>query len=167
VNWTRRTSGGNDLHDVTYGNGLFVAVGQNGTILTSPDGARWTARASGADNFLSGVTYGNGLFVAVGVAVRSSSSWLSGWLPGPTMLTSPDGVTWTEQTSPTNNELKDVTYGNGLFVAVGEDGTILTSRDGVDWTEQISPTNNSFLSVTYGNGRFVAVGIYGTILTSP
>jgi hypothetical protein len=36
-------------------------------ILTSPDGVKWTARASGRRGCLWGVTYGNGLFVAVGV----------------------------------------------------------------------------------------------------
>jgi hypothetical protein len=33
--WTRRTWQGHSLYDVTYGDGLFVAVG-GGTILTSP-----------------------------------------------------------------------------------------------------------------------------------
>jgi uncharacterized membrane protein len=33
--WTLRNLG-NHLFGVTYGNGLFVAVGRNGTILTSP-----------------------------------------------------------------------------------------------------------------------------------
>jgi hypothetical protein len=67
VNWTRRTSGTYySLNAVTYGNGLFVAVGNGGTILTSPDGVNWTRRTSGTSDWLSGVTYGNGTFVAVG-----------------------------------------------------------------------------------------------------
>jgi hypothetical protein len=70
--WTLRSSGGTSLSGVTYGNGLFVAVGSYGTILTSPDGVSWTARASGTSNFLNGVTYANGLFVAVGEAAPSS-----------------------------------------------------------------------------------------------
>jgi hypothetical protein len=112
--WTLRTSGtSNDLYGVTYGNGLFVAVGEEGTILTSRDGVNWTPRASGTDNSLEGVTYGNGLFVAVGEEG--------------TILTSRDGVNWTERISGTSNDLYGVTYGNGLFVAVGEEGTILTS----------------------------------------
>jgi hypothetical protein len=57
---------------VTYGNGLFVAVGEDGTILTSPDGVTWTQRTSGTSNWLNGVAYGNGLFVAVGWAAPSS-----------------------------------------------------------------------------------------------
>jgi hypothetical protein len=51
---------------VAYGDGLFVAVGSGGVILTSPDGATWTAWTSGTGNDLNGVTYGNGLFVVVG-----------------------------------------------------------------------------------------------------
>uniref|UniRef100_UPI001FE1A936 choice-of-anchor U domain-containing protein n=1 Tax=Thermus islandicus TaxID=540988 RepID=UPI001FE1A936 len=80
IAWTLRTSGGHSLYDVTYGNGLFVAVGSPGAILTSPDGQSWTARKSGTTNQLNGVTYGNGTFVAVG--------------EGGTILTSTDGVTW-------------------------------------------------------------------------
>ena len=34
--WTLRFPGFNDLNDVAYGNGTFVAVGAKGTILTSP-----------------------------------------------------------------------------------------------------------------------------------
>jgi hypothetical protein len=39
--WTLRVPGFNDLNSVTYGNGLFVAVGgspDSSTILTSQDG---------------------------------------------------------------------------------------------------------------------------------
>jgi hypothetical protein len=51
------------------------------------------------------VTYGNGTFVAVGT--------------GGTILTSPDGVNWTERTSGTRNQLNGVTYGNGTFARTG------------------------------------------------
>jgi hypothetical protein len=35
-------------------------------------------------------------------------------------MTSPDGITWTRQTSAADNYWQSVTYGNGLFVAVAE-----------------------------------------------
>jgi hypothetical protein len=57
---------GDSLEGVAYGNGLFVAVGDGGTILTSRDGVSWTRRTSGTSNQLEGVAYGNGTFVAVG-----------------------------------------------------------------------------------------------------
>ena len=34
--WTLRNPGFGAFYSVTYGNGLFVAVGEDGTILTSP-----------------------------------------------------------------------------------------------------------------------------------
>jgi hypothetical protein len=74
-------------------------------------GTTWTLRNLGND--LRGVAYGNGTFVAVG--------------KGGTILTSPDGVNWTAQTSGMRSWLSSVTYGNGLFVAVGLVDTILTS----------------------------------------
>jgi hypothetical protein len=90
-----------------YGAGLLVAL-----LLTlaaynasgssdSEAGATWTLRVPGF-NDLNGVAYGNGLFVAVGGSPDSS-----------VILTSPDGVTWTQRTSPTSNDLNGVTYGNG------------------------------------------------------
>ena len=46
--------------------GLFVTVGQSGTILTSSDGISWTERTSGTSMYLEDITYGNGTFVTVG-----------------------------------------------------------------------------------------------------
>jgi hypothetical protein len=189
--WTLRNLG-NLLEGVTYGNGLFVAVGDGGAILTSPDGVTWTPRTSGTDNSLYGVAHGNGLFVAVGgdgailtspdgVSWTARASGTRNLLYGVAygnglfvavgdrgaILTSPDGVTWTQRTSGTSNGLSSVTYGNGTFVAVGWDGAILTSPDGANWTPRTSGTGNPLDGVTYGNGLFVAVGDWGTILTSP
>jgi hypothetical protein len=82
-------------------------------------------------------------------------------------VTAPPGITWTARNSGMGTSLHAVTYGNGLFVAVGDGGTTLTSEDGITWTPRTSGTSNDLYGVTYGNGLFVAVGKYGTILTSP
>jgi len=219
--WTQRTSTPGPfgarvhLYDVTYGNGLFVTVGgDNGTILTSPDGTTWAKRNSGTSNDLYGVTYGNGLFVTVGeygtfltspdgttwTKSPSDASATAAGPPGPAhriyygkglfvtygtkgkIHTSPDGTTWTERTcyygaSPcqyaeygTPQDLEDLhglTYGNGLFVAVGDNGTILTSPDGTTWAKRNSGTSEEFLGVAYGNGIFLTIGLNGNILISP
>ena len=114
--------------------GLFVSVGDTGTILTSSDGTSWTKRTSGTSDTLRGVTYGNGLFVTVG---RYG-----------TILTSSDGTSWTERTSGISKSLIGVTYGNGLFVTVGDSGTITTSTDGTNWTTRTSGTTSSIFGVT-------------------
>jgi hypothetical protein len=168
MTWTERDLPGGSrfyfLEDVAYGNGTFVAVGEDGTILTSPDGEDWKAQISPARVRYQGcsialslnrITYGNGLFVAVG--------------PAGNVLTSRNGVkwAWVRHPSGTNNWwLSSVFYGNGTFVAVGWLGTVLTSRDGTRWVEQDLPKDNNLSDVTYGNGLFVAVGTHG-ILTSP
>ena len=172
--------------------GLFVSVGDPGTILTSPDGNSWTKRTSGISKYLYGVTYGNRLFVTVGESgtILTSSdgifSWtkrtsgtfdyLSGLTYGNglfvtvgwrTILTSSDGTTWTQRTSGISKYLYGVTYGNRLFVTVGDSGTILTSSDGNSWTQRNSGISKYLYGVTYGKGLFVTVGLSGTILTSP
>jgi photosystem II stability/assembly factor-like uncharacterized protein len=193
-NWHLRNSGTTSyLQGVIYGNGTFVAVGDNGTILTSPDGVTWTIRITSTDAYLEGVTYGNGIFVAVGQEI---------------ILTSPDGVNWTSITvgdTALNIHILDfiehifnsfsgvayafgwpyctehtvyagVTYGNSTFVTVGDFiaeyfcgnfARILTSLNGITWTERSLGSNHGGLSeVTYGNGTFVAVGQNGIILSS-
>ena len=158
---------GNTLSGVTYGSGLFVAVGSNGTILTSATGTSWINQTSGTANALLGVACGvdgNGgvLFAAVG--------------NGGTILTSADGTNWVSRTSGTAADIKGITYGGGQFAAVGNSGTILTSADGITWksiTNSGMPHTASALygitcgSDSRGRSNFVAVGSGGTILTSP
>ena len=83
----------------------FVAVGDNGTILTSSDGTTWTKVTATytSDNgstetpSFNDVTYGNGTFVAVN--------------PNGIILTSTDVTSsWTKRTSGTTNDLNGVTY---------------------------------------------------------
>jgi len=70
--WQPRPSGVSvPLWSVAYGDGQWVAVGEQGAILTSPDGATSVTRASGFPaRWLVGVGYGtpggNGLWVVVG-----------------------------------------------------------------------------------------------------
>src|SRR5690606_7860488 len=73
---------------------------------------------------------------------------------------------WMAVPSGTSTSLEGVAYGNGLWVAVGDDGMIRTSTNGTSWTQRSSGTSNDLYGVAYGNGLWVAVGIGGTILTS-
>lgn len=154
VDWTlQRLPTPSGFYAVTYGGGVFAAVGNRGCIFTSPDGETWTMRSPGAEANLRGVTHGQGRHVAVG------NEGL--------VFTSADGAGWTRQPPPTTNNLRGVAFGAGRFVAVGEGGgirtNILASVDGMTWTRQ-GPSPASLYSVTYAQGMFVAVG--GSVLTS-
>jgi photosystem II stability/assembly factor-like uncharacterized protein len=135
------------LRECTFGNNIFICVGDPGIIITSPDGVTpWTVRNSGTTVNLGGVAYGNGKFVIVGY--------------GPTILTSPDGITWTSQTPPSGltDNLERVGFGNGLFVAIGDRRAILTSTDGITWTRRTLVGVNPEYGIAYGNGVWIAVG---------
>ncbi len=164
--WTSQTTlVDNYWVSITYGNGLFVAVAENGTgdrVMTSPDGITWASQTSAADNQWISVTYGKGLFVAVANSGTNR------------VMTSPNGINWTSQASPAgDNTWTSVTYGKGRFVAVASDGTpnqVMTSPNGINWTSQTSAAMNFWSSVTYGNRLFVAVasdGIGNRVMTSP
>lgn len=140
-----------DWTSVTYGNGLFVAVASN-RVMTSPDGSKWTAYATGKDRVWSSVTYGNGRFVEVGHKFGGSDQ----------LMTSHDGFNWTARTATENGFWTSVTYGNGRFVAVtafvGGASYVMTSDDGITWKEPEYAPYGDWRSVTYGDGLFVAVG---------
>ncbi len=138
---------------ISYGKGMFVAVGESGFLITSCDGAAWEEQSSGTAQPLRDVTYGGSTFVAVG--------------GGGTILSSPDGVTWTRRNSGTGHDLNGVGYGQGIFVIVGDQGTILTSTDGATWTVRNSGTHQWLKKVAFGGRTFVAAGGNGTILSSP
>ncbi|MCI0535849.1 MAG: immunoglobulin domain-containing protein [Verrucomicrobiales bacterium] len=169
--WLQRQAGTeNSLYGIAYGNGQFVAVGDNGTVAISSNGVTWLQRQAGTENSLYGIAYGNGQFVAVGNEEGfGQDDFITSW---PITTTSGDGVTWVQRRSRARQDLIDITYGNGQFIAVGRELSedewwtiIVTSADGVNWIPySLSPTQQSLWRIAYGNGQFVAVGESGMIL---
>lgn len=145
----------------------FIAVGQErvppstyALILTSPDGIAWTRQSSRSievrqaseESGMTAVAWSGSVYVAVGLGPD--------WMPAAWM--SADGATWTRHTIPgySGQVLRDVTWGNGRFVAVGYGGNpaVFTSVDGLVWqgntgTEPLSAMN----AVTAAGGRYLAV----------
>ena len=153
------TVGSARWQDVTYGNNIFVAVGNDGYISYSSDGTTWSTPVQVGSNVWYSVTYGNSKFVAVGANGYTT--------------TSTDGVTWTTpvQVSLNNGRLSSVRYGNGVFVAVGygsRAGYTTTSTDGVTWTSIVS-INFQGVGLVFNDNKFIACGTngdYGTISIS-
>ncbi len=152
------------LDGIAWGNGLWVAVGTGQyspgdnfeVIITSSNLVTWTPQTAPQDVFINlcSVIYADGLFVAVGWGFDPQSS-----MSFPGIRTSPDGVHWTRQIVTASDpdlmpDLREIAYGNGVFVGVTINGSIYTSPDATNWTGQTS--GNSFLyGLTYGNGLFL------------
>lgn len=152
INWTQiSNSAGNTLRDMTQAKGAYVAVGDKGRILTSADGKRWTGQSFSA-NPLKAVAFGADRFVAAG------GRWI---------VASWDGLNWSsEAVLPEASEVNDLTFANGVFLAVGDAGKIWTSPDGAVWTERTSGVGERLVSVAFNAGEFLAVGDKSTILAS-
>src|SRR5205823_14385633 len=81
--------------------------------------------------------------------------------------TSSNGIDWTgPSVRPTTNFLRSVSFGTGLYVAVGDSGTIVTSPDAFNWTVRNSGTARTLRAITYTGSRFIAGGDGATIVTS-
>ena len=195
LEWTSRVSPVSDLlWGITYGNGLFVAVGSMGTVVTSPNGVDWTKQTSGVPQFLYGVVYGNGKFVAVGNSGRIITSPNGvDWVPqqvttyelrgiaygnntfmavglGGTILTSDTGTSWNQTSIQAQYFLYSITYGNGNFIAAGEDinahAGIVSHYNGVARV-QAKISEYPLNGVGFGNTVFLASGDRGSILRNP
>jgi len=92
---------------------IFVAIGDNGVLVTSADGVTWTQSTIGSTTNpnLKSVTFGR-QFIAVG----DSGS----------IFTSRNGTTWTAQTSSTTSNLKAVGHSTTNYSVVGAAGTNLS-----------------------------------------
>lgn len=115
-NWTASSISTAYWQGLAYGNGLYVAVAGQGytspQVATSPDGVTWTNRTTdNSDKYWADVVCGNGLFVAI-----SSSQ-------GNNVMTSVDGITWTTNAGSNTYGWFHITYANGLYVAVAQNGS--------------------------------------------
>ncbi|WP_054693363.1 hypothetical protein [Syntrophomonas palmitatica] len=103
------------IQGVTYAQGIYVAVGDQGLILTSSDAKRWIDHSTCEyPPWWQSVTYGRGTFIAVGS-------------PGQAAI-STNGTEWIVQNTATDNFLYSVAADINSYIAVGELGTILQSQ---------------------------------------
>lgn len=132
------------IRGIVNNGSIYVAVGDEGLVMTSTDGLNWTKRAYNRTNQFAGV-YAEGKFVVVGADKY--------------VVTSSNGTSWTQRSYAKGTEdLWDVAYGNGTFVAIGDGGIVYTSPDGVTWTKRNVGTTNRLMGITFGDGKFVATG---------
>ncbi|MFO1497507.1 MAG: hypothetical protein U1G07_03760 [Verrucomicrobiota bacterium] len=183
VDWrSQRHEMGGTVWDVTFSDGLFTAVTPHGELLASLNASDWIERGRipVGDGFGRAFTFGGGRFVGVievpeeePLVVTSSDGiqWSSQLLLptpegfvyaggrfvafGEDIITSPDGLIWTDRPVDSAALPSSVAFGNGRFVAVGATMTLI-SLNGMDWTRYVNPINGRLpVGVYFANGRFI------------
>jgi hypothetical protein len=178
INWTSRavSTSFRYMHDFAYGNGIYVATGQNESVqgagqpvkmFYSNDGINWSLT-----NTIPGwanqwvVAFGNNKFVAAkgGSCGTNCISYSS------------DGINWSLATTPNLGSgpitnFTDIIYTGTTFYAVSGGGAVITSSDGVSWTYQttisgISTWTDYVNELAFGNSTVVGVGPNGRVNTS-
>ena len=160
-NWTTNQISTNAaaFHHVVYGNGIYVAVGQYsdfGTFYTSVDGLHWKLQYTEFNSWNVTLNYSADHFAGVCIGLGAGVADVSS-----------DGTNWTTTIFSINGAPVftpvAITYGNGLYAAVGSTNnvaSIVTSSDGIAWTYRKASTSpgGPINGVAYGANRFVAIG---------
>jgi hypothetical protein len=142
--------------DAPTGPVAIVAVGYAGRRVVSLDlGKTWIGDqklgGGGDDQFLlRDGTVAKGRFVAVGWKILSST----------------DGLKWTEHTNPHGQWHGGVAFGNGIFLAVGGLGQASKSSDGVNWQRAANAGNSHIRRVVFDGTKFWASGDSGTVYST-
>ncbi len=109
-----------------------------------------------------------GLYVMGGMSDTS-------YEPVPVMMTSTDGITWTERAleMPAYNTLSGASVqqivwtGSAFIASTSSTGTVIwVSTDGINWRYKSGPIGASTVYLTYGNGRALMMNTSGTYSTS-
>lgn len=167
VTWTARTFTGETVPYVSaplvaFGNGVFAAQADTGSVFTSSDGATWTRHAIAGMSQLTLLRYVNGQFIG---CASNGDLW-----------TSPDGVTWTKRTTLAlgGDYIQGLLWDGARYIACMSNGKVGDSADLLTWTFRRVPTGGgralfALLNDTLSNRLFVggASGYLGASLAYP
>jgi len=179
---------------VCYGAGLdkkYIAVTGTTTFFSSEDGLSWTSSISDvptgsfvcfAQELGIYCSVGNSSSIFDGEVWKSSSTFETPlnsvvWIPDillfvavgiGSILTSPDGLNWTEQKCPCDSFWSNVCYSPELHLIVAITGSTVNNRiaysyNSNDWFVTIPPENNTWRGLCWARelGIFVSTSIDG------
>jgi hypothetical protein len=189
LTWTEvEIEGSPSMTDVAYNGSLYLAIAQ-GVVYTSADGLAWVPFGGGSPGRVSVVEWLDTLWVASGygptVGLWTSPDGLSwtrryrgfsealtdfasngtiivgvGW--GGQIMTSPNAVDWTPQSSPTHQILYGVVWDGTRFLAAGHNynqgGVVISSTNGIDWQTLDSGSVGNIFGVGWSDRAYVVVG---------
>lgn len=151
------------MSGITSSDDMIVAVGANGTIMTSFDGSNWSeADADDEAIVISEVSFDGNWFIAVG-ADKTAETGI--------VYSSADAEQWTEIAIKDMTAVNGSTEFDGSIILVGESSEgsagVEVSADGSSTTEASVPSSAGVLHTVIAiDGKLIAAGENQTILTS-
>lgn len=133
--------------------GMWVLVGANGVVLTSPSGRKWTARTTGTTSVVRNIRYG------------SSVGAIAPILGTGQYLQSSDGVTWNlTQISGRTEQYRGVAINGSTFLLCGSSGRI-SYWNGSGWNHPQITGSPTLREAVYEpiSGKWSVYGDTGTI----
>ena len=143
-----------NLRGVDSRGDLFVAVGDNGSILRSTNGEIWSGvTTTSITTRLNDVHYADDKWIAVGAA-------------GSVVRSTDNGLTWSVVSSGSTFNLNSVYYNDNVWVAIGQSGMVLNSTDTSNWYKRFVGVGTDYKGLTFGDGKLVTVGLSSNIAYS-
>jgi hypothetical protein len=152
-----------DIESTVWTGALAVAGCQNGSVLTSPNGAVWTKRATPTSAPLGPIHWNGTQFPAFGLP---GVCMCCGRVDQDTVLTSPDATTWTAHEVDFDNEHSiSVCWTGREYIAIGNSGKAWRSSKGTSWTPISTCPSPSVSAAAWDGRQIVVVGQRGCILS--
>jgi hypothetical protein len=146
-----------DLKSVEFGVDYFVAVGNDGVIVSSNTGLIWELNQSPVVTNLNKVIYAENKFIIVGT--------------GGVILRSITRDSYEVLSTNLSDNLVNIKYHYGFYVVVTDTGNIFYSFDLLYWVPRSTLQPNEIKDLVFNNnlgnnGRYIAVGSAGTTIYS-
>jgi hypothetical protein len=133
---------------IWYTNSQFIGT-NTGQLATSSDGYSWTVLNTNSPGFICVKTYNDLIYVAI----RISDIYGYLYTTIGDLVYSTDLINWTYTGI---SDISDVTFGNGVFAAIGP-SSVYTSTDGMNWVSAPPiPFTAGTQTIIFGNGLFLA-----------
>jgi len=136
IHYIQRRGCGGVLTGLDFGDGIFVAAGNVG-VLVSSDGTNWTSVPYPAIGELPSLRFEQGIWIAAYKGIISSE----------------DGTNWFLRVS-NSVYITGLAYGNNRWVGFGWDGAIWSSPDGTNWLNCSHPSGRNFSPGVFQDGLF-------------
>ena len=177
VNWNKFTMLGstNVLYTIAADNLTGLLAGDTevrlGSYLAASNRVSWPDQTGVAANtapawtYFAAVSQTNGVYELAGYDGELVQSYIN-----PTN----GNYNWTTLYNCARDWLWQITYANGLYVAVGDNARIMTSGNGADWdieevsaTNSVNATSTAFFGVCGSTNLLLAAGSQGSLAVSP